>query len=404
MFKVIRYIKKNGIRRTIQVINEYKLDKAVNKLVALITKNIPLKDYIVIESHDDFDCNGGAFYDYLIEHGYNKKYKIIWMLKHKKPQNLPENVYAFKLHQPSFRKSYYASVAKYLTADNEVTIKVRDEQMSYYFDHGSVCLKNCKPFFNMSGKKIDYFFSPSENYDKIYCDQMSIEYPNDKMLYLGYPRHDAFFKSTPSELIKITKKKYNKVILWMPTFRRGGGFNRNDSNIELPLGIPLIDNKEMLIHLQNKLEELNEFLIIKIHPKQDMQTVVQLKEVHLPNIEILDEAKVKEKKIDMFHLLKNVDAMLSDYSSITYSFILLNKPIGYVFSDVNEYKLGFAMENYEDYVVGEKIYNLEEMECFLEKVGKDVDEYGEKRRKLVSYLYKYQDGDSCKRIVEFMGI
>ena len=122
MFKVIRYIKKNGIRRTIQVINEYKLDKAVNKLVALITRNIPLKDYIVIESHDDFDCNGGAFYDYLIEHGYNKKYKIIWMLKHKKPQNLPENVYAFKLHQPSFRKSYYASVAKYLTADNEVTI------------------------------------------------------------------------------------------------------------------------------------------------------------------------------------------------------------------------------------------------------------------------------------------
>ena len=76
MFKVIRYIKKNGIRRTIQVINEYKLDKAVNKLVALITRNIPLKDYIVIESHDDFDCNGGAFYDYLIEHGYNKKYKM----------------------------------------------------------------------------------------------------------------------------------------------------------------------------------------------------------------------------------------------------------------------------------------------------------------------------------------
>ena len=62
------------------------------------------------------------------------------------------------------------------------------------------------------------------------------------------------------------------------------------------------------------------------------------------------------------------------------------------------------MENYEDYVVGEKIYNLEEMERFLEKVGKDVDEYGEKRRKLVSYLYKYRDGDSCKRIVEFMGI
>ena len=44
-------------------------------------------------------------------------------------------------------KSYYISRAKIFTSDNEVVPKARDDQKMYYFDHGSICLKNCKPFF-----------------------------------------------------------------------------------------------------------------------------------------------------------------------------------------------------------------------------------------------------------------
>ena len=46
------------------------------------------------ESHNDFDSNGGAFYNYLIQNEYNKKYKIVWLIKHKESLNvqLPKNV------------------------------------------------------------------------------------------------------------------------------------------------------------------------------------------------------------------------------------------------------------------------------------------------------------------------
>ena len=88
--------------------------------MSLVLKNKRLKDIIMIESHNDFDCNGGAFYDFLIKNGYNKKYKIIWLLKHpeRKPKTLPENVECYPLFKPNIKKDYYNVVSKYFTADN----------------------------------------------------------------------------------------------------------------------------------------------------------------------------------------------------------------------------------------------------------------------------------------------
>ena len=66
-----------------------------------------LRNTIIIESHNDFDSNGGALYDYLIENGYNSKYKIVWLLRNSKPKNLPNNVVGFNLFKPSLIKEYY---------------------------------------------------------------------------------------------------------------------------------------------------------------------------------------------------------------------------------------------------------------------------------------------------------
>ena len=66
----IKYVRKNGIRRTINVLWRYKIEMLFEKIVLKITKNKKLKNIIVIESHNDFDCNGGAFYNYLIKNNY----------------------------------------------------------------------------------------------------------------------------------------------------------------------------------------------------------------------------------------------------------------------------------------------------------------------------------------------
>ena len=67
-----------------------------------------------------------------------------------------------------------------------------------------------------------------------------------------------------------------KVLLYAPTFRKGGNYRRNDSRAEQPYGIPLVETEEMLTQLQSFLEARNCLLIIKIHPMQDPATLEKL--------------------------------------------------------------------------------------------------------------------------------
>ena len=396
---IIAYIKKNGISRVFHVIYYYKIDLVLQKIIGRLYKNKKLLNAIVIESHNDFDCNGGAFYDYLIQNEYNKKFKIIWLIKHQIPENLPQNVYAFKLNRPSWMKNYYICRAKFLTADNDVTKKTRDDQVSFYFTHGPISLKNVAGLLTLP-ETVDYVSCPSEYYAPILARQIGLPYPNNKMLDLGFPFHDIFYRESENELKKVTNKKYKKVFLWMPTFRKGGGYKRNDSTREFPFGVPLIEKKETLDELQVYLAQRESLLIIKIHPMQDPETYKDLK--NYDNIIVLDGKTVKKLGIDNYHLIKSADALISDYSSIAYSYLLLNRPMAFTLDDMHEYKLGFAMDNYEDYIVGHKIYTFEDFYAFLRDVLEERDDYRIAREQLMEKLYRYRDGDSCKRIIEFM--
>ena len=113
---------------------------AVN-IDSFFTKFLPVKNFIVIESHNDFDSNGGALYDYLIEHGYNKKYKIFWLLKNKKNKGLPSNVKAFYLYKPSIKKAIIIARAKYIFTCQDCIGSSRKDQISVYLTHGGFGLK-----------------------------------------------------------------------------------------------------------------------------------------------------------------------------------------------------------------------------------------------------------------------
>lgn len=397
----LSYIKQNGLSHTLDVIYKYKLARFLLKVLGPVFKKLPLEDKIIIESHNDFDCNGGAFYDYLIKHGYNEKHKIVWLLKNKKPKKLPKNVTALKLYGPSIRKTYHICTAKILLADNVITEKVRNEQISIYCGHGSVGLKNCKGLCDVS-PTINYFLAPSENYAPILADQLNCENWEKKALYLGYPSHDVLFEKIGDEFLKITKDSYNKKILWMPTFRRGGGHNRSDSTRELPLGIPLIESAEDFARLDSFLSNNNILLVIKLHPMQDPDTYKDLKSTH--NIKVLTGADVKALDIDNSRLLNCADALLSDYSSAAYNFLLLNRPIGFVLSDLKDYKIGLCVDNPEFFLAGHEIYSFEEFVAFFEDVAANRDEYRQKREALLPWLYKYRDGKSCERLSKFLEV
>lgn len=398
--RVSRY----GLKYVMTVILRNKIYHPLDKLVLGVEKrlfrNHPLNDTIVLESHNDFDMNGGAFYDYLIAHGYNQNYRIVWLLRNRKPAKLPPNVECCNLFRPGLRKNYHLCTAKVISSDHVIFGKVRPDQKSFYLDHGSFSLKAFKGKI-IFPEGLDYYLCPSETLAPILADQFEVPYPNERQLILGYPSQDVFYQPPQSELKKLTDHAYAKVILWMPTFRVGVGFHRQDSSAELPLGIPILKDYASYEQLNQSLSEQNTLLILKIHPMQDL-TYVKIRT--LSNILVLDRDAMKRFGIDNYRLMHETDALISDYSSAAYDYLHAGRPIGYTMDDVEEYKLGLAVDNPEDYMAGEIIYTQEDLFRFIEHVIAGQDDYKEQRAALFDRLFQYHDGNSCKRLADFMGL
>lgn len=403
LLQKLKKVRTLGLWNCIKIVWNYKVARVIRRGVLKFAGSLPLQDIIVIESHNDFDCNGGAFYDYLIQNGYHQRYKIVWLLKNKKPKglNLPRNVETYPLRGPSIVRDYYICRAKYVTADNEGAFKMRDDQISIYFGHGPFILKNVKSFMPIP-VELDYILSGSPNCDQVLCEQMSLPYPNRKLIHLGYPMHDIFYKPTENEIRKFYRKPYSHAVLWMPTFRRGGGIGRNDSYEEYPLEVPLIQTIGQLKRLSNLLNELGTLLIIKLHPMQEIDANSELFSLQEDKIVILTGNDMKKYGVDNYRLLKDADALISDYSSIAFSYILLNRPMAFVLSDMNDMKHGFSVDNLEFFMAGDKIYSLGDMEQFIRSVSVGEDHYSAQRQELCNWMYQYQDGNSCQRIAELL--
>lgn len=397
--KPIKYLKDKGIKHSLKVLYQYKIDLIIQRVLGVFLKDVPLQDIIMIESHNDFDCNGGAFYEYLLRNGYNKKYKIVWLLKNPslKPDSLPQNVECVPLFKPSFKKDYFVWVAKFFTFDNTVISKRRKEQKAFYLSHGAGGLKATKGKLFVPDS-IDYILLQSESYAPIQANQWSIRYPSKKILTIGYPAHDILTIPHKREIEKIADGKFKKVILWMPTFRKGID-NRNDSMVEQPLGIPLINCIGEYKELNDCLQKNDSLLIIKIHP---MQNLKGLGIKTTSNIKVLTGKDVKRMDVDNYRLMSAVDALISDYSGAAYEFLQVNKPISYVLHDMEEYRLGFVIDDLDELIAGTKIFSINDLKVFIEDVVNDIDGYAEKRMKVRNFIYKYNDTHNCERLAESM--
>ncbi len=403
--KVVTQVKRYGISSVTQRVLQNKiyppLDRLCMGVMKRLTKNKPLQDTIILESHNDFDTNGGGLYRYLIAQGHNRNYRIVWFLRNKKPKNLPENVLAFNMFRPSFRKAYYLCTAKIISIDHVFPPKVRNDQKLFYLTHGPFCLKA------VSGKVcmpegLDYYLCPSKAVAEIHASQLGQDYPNKRELILGFPVHDVLYSQEKGDLHKLTDKAFSKVLLWMPTFRRSKvHLKRIDSKMEQPMGIPIIEDEQSYQALNSALAKENALLIIKIHPMQDL-TYVKVKS--LSNILVLDGMAMKRFGIDNYRLMKDTDALISDYSSAANDYLHTGKPVAYTMDDAGCFGSGFIVDDVTTMTAGPFIRNQEDFWEFVKQVLSGEDAYREKRQQLLKTIFDYRDGNSAQRLCRFMGI
>lgn len=393
---LLTYLKEKGIRRAFQVIWRFKLPKLQVAIVSRLTRNRPLDDKIVIESHNDFDCNGGAFYNWLVENGYNKRIKIVWRLYHDAPAELPDNVSCVPVYGPSWRRAWETCTAKWLTADCTVAGKTRDDQVSVYMTHGAFGIKNCHGLIGVPST-VDYVLSPSPNLDDWMRWMYEIDEQATELVHLGFPSLDRLYARRHSIDYDCAQHR-GKTILWMPTFRQGVTGNRLDSDGSYPYGVPLVNDCPSLIKLVEVLRDCEVHLVIKLHPKQSLKVIT---EDFTSEIEFITGDSIKKTHADNYDLMLDADAMVGDYSSAIYEYLILDRPVAFVLSDLAEYKLGL-IDGAEQYMAGSKLYNLNDLLRFIQDVGNGVDRHKDERDALIKRLYAPGNNRSSELVAEFL--
>lgn len=352
---------------------------------------LPMKRQILFYAGSEPHENADEITRYLEKNYAGKRYSIIYLTDRTKNTETKEVKYLYKetLKQKSsmiqiLRYCNKYARSKFICYENEPLEKFDDRQVMIYLNHGTVPLKKVNDVLKQP-ETLDYAICPGEGCSKIYEDQYGI--PIIKQKYMMPARTNHMLKCN-GILHEMTKAGDRQVVLWLPTFRQLAGSDRVDSTSENVLSILT----ECLKDIDELLEKNHQLLVIKKHPREKNSLFLGEK---TKNIKIITDEQIEKEKADLQEALKDADALLTDYSSIAFEYMLLDRPIGYVLVDVDYYYRGFSVENIESYMPGIKIRTAENLKMFFDEIKKGNDYYKEERKALVKKLFgthAYENG------------
>ena len=354
---------------------------------------IPLTSTVILESNPDMSDNTYSLFHKMIERGYNDKYKFYWLVQNPddfKNINI-KNVY-FRKWQPDtiiekFEKLWLLYTAKFIIVCNKYIEKRREGQVVAALGHGTI-LKSVKQY-KMIGPDCDFTLCPSDFFVDIYCDQLKLT--KEQMFISGYPRNDLLFENSNKLNQVLPIDKFKKIIIWMPTFRKQKNSGRIDSTFDFGLGIPIIYTVEDLVEINDVLASLDTLLILKLHPAQDTSVI---KASSLSNLILLNDEALEKAGVKLYQILSDTDALITDYSSIYYDYLLLDKMIGITLDDFEVYseQNGFPFENVLDILKGNHIYTKEDLIHFIKDVSTENDNHQKERAAINEIVNKYRSG------------
>lgn len=247
---------------------------------------------------------------------------------------------------------------------------------------------------NISDEKPShYVLTTSENLRYIF----SSAFKTENVLVAGYPRNEILIsnniKNVYSHEEKADRQKIfdfldnnvneqsKRMVFYMPTFRQSEilffeNFDRDD--------------------FQMFLEENNILFCIKLHPKSKLNE--EFRNIQSKNIMVIN------KDADPYVFLKMADVLITDYSSIYFDYLLLDRPIIFFAYDLKEY-LSDSREMYFDYdefTPGEKVWDYQGLKNSIVKIiennGDYQNRYSDFRKKIRKKVFEESNLNSMRII------
>ena len=349
-----------------------------------------------------YSDNSKALFEYVLSN--ETSIQAIWMTRNEKVYALLNNKGLPVVKSNSFRgfvTALRAGVAVITNDYNDIFPQCMNGVFSVWLWHGMPMKKIGKDElkFNeekyslldkIKGKFTDFLFPYYKCPHKdvvlstgVFFDEYlhtSFVLPYDKIWNDGLPRNDYFFKKSEEDFIKSIKTKYpgSRIIVYMPTHRKtalkgqpyngfsGYGFNEQKLYNCLQRNNLVFINKG---HFYDRGSDYNQFGGRFINITDDDYE-------------------------NLYTLLKDIDILVTDYSSIYFDFLLTRKPILLTPFDIDDY-VSNERPLYFDYHTLEavKTKNWDELLALLDSKSLESPTLKE-----VSKYHDNIDGFSSKRI------
>lgn len=223
--------------------------------------------------------------------------------------------------------------------------------------------------------------------------------PGARYRRFGFPRlrwlraDRAHARSTLSRVLDRPVKDSLKVLLWMPTHRKvKSNGNGNGKSTAIPdcssSRLPALLDSWLTAELERVLEKNRCLLVIKPHPN-DEELVRNRTDALGAQVVLLTSDAYAEHVEDLYCLLPATDALITDYSSVCFDYLLLDRPIGFVVDDLEQYRRhrGFLLEPVEHWMPGEHMRSVNDLENFAKDIASGRDSYRTRREELTEMFY-----------------
>jgi len=299
-----------------------------------------------------------------------------------------------------FLKSvYHLATSRYVIVDNYygflAATDFRPEVECIQLWHASGAIKKFgledASVQNRSPKAVKRFKDVYKRFDKVVVgsDVMGTYFMNafglkgENILRTGIPRTDFFYNENEKENVfnRLTKENPllwdKKVILYAPTYRD------NELN-----------EFQMELDLKKLYDELHEeyVVLLRLHPA--IKNVPDYSKMY-PNFVL----NYSSPHYDINELLIVADILITDYSSISYEFSLLRKPMIFFAYDLAEYTRERGLwDRYENMVPGPVVANTEAIIDLIKENSFDMDMIEEYANK----WNKYSKGHSSENLISYL--
>lgn len=363
-------------------------------LISLIPKN---NNKILFKSRPDFSGNAKALSDY-IQKKHND-YEIIWLIENDGNARLngTKNIKAGTI------KAFFEYItAKYIiTTHNEMIGIKSSDQIYISLWHGMPLKKICYlGEFDHQGMEdySSYRIATSEVMRAIIAACFREKANN--VYITGQPRNDFLYDKLAAKDLFSTFSAGKTNIFYVPTFRE----NQEDKSYSD--GESIKNNNFFRVddfdfnEVDSFLRTHNCQLFIKLHPYEEN---VYLDTLLSENIRILKSEELSKNNLDINHLLAHMDILITDYSSVYFDYMLLDKPICFLTPDIDSYSRsrgGFTLEPVNYWMPGFHCTTQNALLNEIKNLIEGNDQYAKHRKNVNEIINFYKDNRNSERVFE----